>query len=433
MARFKFYPKTKTAKSTYLILSITENSQQVKYKTTIIVNPKNWNSKTQSARGIGAPELNNDVVFLKNKISELFSIALKENRTPKEYEILEAINSKEEDKKKELKFLDHYTNFLSDKKEEVKPLTYKKYITLEKLLKEFKQKKKFKLSFDVIDHKFEKVFRKFLENDKKQLNDTITKYIEVLKLFMRYALKEKLHTSTDFEEFSVKRAKDRNDAIYLTSEELEAIEKLDLTNNDRLRKVRDMFVFQTYTGQRFSDIQNLKHSDIKETKEGMEWHLWQIKGNKPIKLEIPLFKTAIEILKQYQPTEERAFVFPEISNAKCNEYLKEVCKEAKVKGSITLVRYSGKERKEKTAEKHELISTHCARRTFVTLSLERGMKPETIMRITGHTDYRTMEKYLNISKQFRDKEARNAWEAPEEKEPKPKKAVMKITKSKKAS
>ena len=40
---------------------------------------------------------------------------------------------------------------------------------------------------------------------------------------------------------------------------------------------------------------------------------------------------------------------------------------------------------------------HSARKTFVTLSLERGLQPAFIMSITGHEDYDTMKKYLAIS------------------------------------
>ena len=50
-----------------------------------------------------------------------------------------------------------------------------------------------------------------------------------------------------------------------------------------------------------------------------------------------------------------------------------------------------------TQPKHELLCTHTARRTFVTLALEGGMRPETLMRITGHKDYKMLHRYLKIT------------------------------------
>ena len=36
-------------------------------------------------------------------------------------------------------------------------------------------------------------------------------------------------------------------------------------------------------------------------------------------------------------------------------------------------------------------------RTFVILALERGMRPEVVMKITGHTKLSTLQRYITIS------------------------------------
>ena len=50
-----------------------------------------------------------------------------------------------------------------------------------------------------------------------------------------------------------------------------------------------------------------------------------------------------------------------------------------------------------TRPKYELIGTHTARRIFVTLALEGGLWLETLMRITGHKDYKVLNRYLKIT------------------------------------
>ncbi len=60
--------------------------------------------------------------------------------------------------------------------------------------------------------------------------------------------------------------------------------------------------------------------------------------------------------------------------------------------------------------KYELITTHTGRRTFVTLSLEKGVRPEVLMRITGHKDMRTMKKYIKLTEKVTKSEFLRAWE-----------------------
>ena len=46
--------------------------------------------------------------------------------------------------------------------------------------------------------------------------------------------------------------------------------------------------------------------------------------------------------------------------------------------------------------KWELITTHCARRTFVVNSLRLGIPAEVIMKWTGHSDFKAMKPYIEI-------------------------------------
>lgn len=74
-----------------------------------------------------------------------------------------------------------------------------------------------------------------------------------------------------------------------------------------------------------------------------------------------------------------------------------------------MVKYKGNERIETTYKKYEVIGTHTARRTFISLSLQKGMKPDVIMAITGHTTYRMMQKYLKIADEHKREEMDKAW------------------------
>jgi integrase len=80
-----------------------------------------------------------------------------------------------------------------------------------------------------------------------------------------------------------------------------------------------------------------------------------------------------------------------------NKYLKELAMLVGLNEKVRMITYKGKERIEKDYYKYELISTHCARRTFVTIALSENISPEVVMQWTGHSDYETMKPYIAIT------------------------------------
>jgi integrase len=64
---------------------------------------------------------------------------------------------------------------------------------------------------------------------------------------------------------------------------------------------------------------------------------------------------------------------------------------------------------ETTYKKFEVVGTHTARRTFISLSLQKGMKPDVSMDITGHTTYRMMQKDLKIADEHKRGETDKIW------------------------
>ena len=62
--------------------------------------------------------------------------------------------------------------------------------------------------------------------------------------------------------------------------------------------------------------------------------------------------------------------------------------------------------------KHELISAHTARKTFITVSLELGMTAEEVMKVSGHNTYKSFKRYVNVTKERTRRAMSNAWEQP---------------------
>jgi len=376
--------------------------------------PKYWDFVAKKAKNHpGAFELNMVLDRLKNAVlKELRNAQITRPRMNVE-EVRELIRNTVTGQLPETKpsaeLVTTFEMFMQEKLLQVKPLTLKKYRTLINTLKDFGKAKGKKLNFYHIDNNFDRDFKSYLIHDKGLLNNTISKYYDTLRVFCSWARQQGYINNDDFKKFKVGR--DDTDVIYLTASQVDSIYKLNLRNSPRLDAIRDAFVFQIQSGQRWSDIVNLKWTDLHSVDGNTEWWLFQQKGNKTGKVVIPMTDRANEILSKYSHRKDLyQTVFRTISNVKTNLYIKQV---AKLTGScdiiITTVKYSGKRRIEITKPLHEYISTHTARRTFITLSLQLGLRPEVAMKISGHTNLRVMQKYLKITQSIVKDEMLKAW------------------------
>ena len=299
--------------------------------------------------------------------------------------------------KRETDLFTIFDEFIAIKKLEVSKPSIIKFKRIKSLLEEYQKLYREKLNFDKITPLFFTKFYNFLIERKKMLNNTASKNIQFLKTFLIWANTNNYTNNTSYKTFKSKT--ETNEVIYLTEPELMTLYNLRL-DNEKLKRVRDLFVYQCFTGVRYSDIQNISRDDIR----GATWSVRTQKTHQII--DIPLNGFALSILAKYS---EYPNPLPVISNQKMNRYLKELCKEAKIDSIIKIIKYKGNERIEETFKKYEVIGTHTARRTVISLSLEKGMKPDVIMAITGHKTYRMMQKYLKIADDFKRDEMDKVW------------------------
>ena len=55
------------------------------------------------------------------------------------------------------------------------------------------------------------------------------------------------------------------------------------------------------------------------------------------------------------------------------------------------------------------MSFHAARRTFITLSLEKGMRPEIVMQIVGIRKWETFKRYIKLTEKVKVIEMNSKW------------------------
>jgi integrase len=251
-------------------------------------------------------------------------------------------------------------------------------------LKAFKEATNTRTEFDNIDEDFYNDFVKYLTNIKKFSPNTIGKHIKHLKIFIREA--KSLDSNIVDRTAKFTGMKEDTDSIYLSHDELTELYNLDLTENKRLEKVRDLFILGSYTGLRFSDFSRLTNENILEDRI----KIVSQKTKKPV--SIPFHHTVKSIIEKY------GCVFPQISNVKMNEYLKELGKLTKLlKVDIHAKKTRGGLEVSKKVKKHDLVTTHTARRSFATNAYLDGVPSLTIMAITGHSTEKSFLRYIKVT------------------------------------
>jgi len=304
-------------------------------------------------------------------------------------------------------FMDKYINEHEATREAGSLTVYK---SVKNHLQAYQDETKHKVTFETIDYSFFNKFQSFLikrtKTDKQGKtspmlnNTTIAKALSTLKTFLGYARREGIKVNDSYRDFPIK--KEKLEVIALEQNELDAIIKLDLTNNKRLEKARDLFVFSCSTGFRYSDVAQLRNEHISDNVITM------IVKKTKTELTVPLNSISAAILDKYK---DQAKPLPLISNQNLNYGVHDLCKLAGINKPIEIVRFSGKQRLENTYPKHELIHFHTGRKTFVTLSLEKGMSAEEVMTITGHTDYKSFKRYVNVTEKRKKLVMVKAWGA----------------------
>ena len=269
--------------------------------------------------------------------------------------------------------------------------TLAKMKTFKKHLKTFDED----LEFNSLDEKKLIKYQYFLQDNLKLQNSTALKNFSFLRWFLRWATKKGYNQNIAFEHFKPKLKTIQKKIIFLTQPELNKIKNFEIPKEKKyLDRVRDIFMFQCFTGLRYSDVENLKRSDIKD-------HFIEIITVKTSdSLIIELNDHSKAILKKYEDeVYEKSKALPVISNQRMNEYLRELTKMAEIDEPIRETYYKGNQKFDEVFPKYELISSHAGRRTFICNALALGIPPQVVMKWTGHSDYSAMKPYIDIADQ----------------------------------
>lgn len=375
-----------------ILIDFSFDGQRMWIQTGEKVDRNKWDTKNHRVKPnvIGSVEINAIIASKCEKINKIYREAILIGKQPTVAYLRNKLNDNKLTTKKSL--VQYFDEFIEGYRIKASEGTVKKLKTNKKHLLEFAKDYRVVLDFDSIDVSFLNKYAEFFQNKKKHTNGTISKNIKILKWFLNYCVKMGYHSNSSYQSFSYKSIEP--EIISLTSQEVARLFNLKLTNLC-LAQVRDVFCFCCFTSLRYSDVKNLKKTDVADN------CIEIISVKTKSKVAIPLIDDAKVILDRYNGMlGNRAL--PVISNQKMNEYLKELGKLAKLDRPITKVRYRGNNRLEETLPLYEFLTTHLGRKTFITYMFRRNVDSELIRSISNHKSIASFSRYNNISNEHKE-------------------------------
>jgi len=244
-----------------------------------------------------------------------------------------------------------------------------KYNVLLRKLKQFKSS----LTFDDINYNFLNSYVFYLQTVHKNKQNTVCKEIKLIKALYNEVQKQGLVDENKRLTYSI--GWEETEIVYLEENEIKRISDL-LTKekiNSKLKNVITYFLFACFTGLRYGDIIKLQIANVREDFEAIMLVNEKTGKNQILHLIEPAKKILNSCLINKGINDK---IFKTYSNQKTNDYLKDICKIAKV---------------------NKNISFHKARHTFATLCLSNEVPIETVSNQLNHSSIKMTQVYAHLT------------------------------------
>lgn len=381
--------------------------KRIDFTTGYRIDSSKWDSNKQRVKNgctnklkQSASEINSDLSLYETDIQNIFKEFELLEMKPTQEQVRVRFNLKrqglnfediEDTKEQQKSLMDVFDEFVKESgtQNDWTDSTYEKFAAAKNHLKEFDSA----LTFESLTESGLIAYVNYLRDRRNMRNSTIGKQLGFLKWFLRWSKKKGYNNNITFETFKPKLKTTQKKVIFLTWTELTQLKEYNIPETKKyLDRVRDVFLFQCFSGLRYSDVFNLRRSDVKEN------HIEVTTVKTADSLIIELNDHSKAILNKYKDVHfEHDKILPVITNQKMNDYLKELAELAGIDEPIRETYYKGNERIDEITPKYALLGTHAGRRTFICNALSLGIPAQVVMKWTGHSDYKAMKPYIDIA------------------------------------
>lgn len=296
-------------------------------------------------------------------------------------------------------FFELYEDFLEDMRirhedSQCKENAIQPYLQLENRLLEFDKN----LTIESLNRKKMIEFIKLLSLS--MYNDAINKRLTYLRCFANWVEDHGYEVNREYWRYNPKLREAIKEVRFLTTEEVDRLWNLEIRTSS-MQVTRDMFMFQCYTGLRYSDLKTLTRKDFYSQDGNLYMRKITQKQKTVIDYKLPQrAKTIYEKYSRY--FYENNAALPVISNSKYNEHLKELGHLAGIKGQWKDIQYRLDKQEVVYTDRADLES-HSGRRTFICMAYNAGRSLEEIAEITGHKCIEDLKPYKQATHKLTDK------------------------------
>ena len=197
---------------------------------------------------------------------------------------------------------------------------------------------------------------------------TVRNYHKDIKALLGRALKFGLITANPYDRMrgEIKRG-DKETVEFLTDAERERIEGMIIAEGSMLGTVRDMFLFQCYTGMAYQDMLAFSLDKCQKVEDKLTYSASRVKTG--VSFFIRVLPKALAIAEKYGGR------LPVVADQVCNRNLKTIATVAGISKKLT---------------------THVGRHTFATWALRNGVPIDRVSRMLGHTKITQTQRYAKV-------------------------------------
>jgi integrase len=205
---------------------------------------------------------------------------------------------------------------------------------------------------------------------------------------MDYVTKDlKIIDNLSYREFEkVSRSRESETKVVLLKEHIRKIIKYN-PPTERFKIVKDLFLFQIFTGIRYSDLERVTKSFVKND----QLSFIMFKTNR--RVSIPLHSKAKSILRKHNY--EIGAKAKALKNY--NLDLKALCRSAGLTEEVSNLKLKLTDRIPESTPLCDLVSSHVGRTTFITNCLISGISPFIVMSYSGHKKIETLTYYMKLA------------------------------------
>ena len=408
--------QTKQNKPTIIYAVFVWQGVQYKVNTLLKVYPSQWDNKTQTAtisNRLSKLDNHNNIIA-NQKISFIYSEFIDKKHylcNKLEADIVKEIatiinptykHRKMKSNKKRI------TDVLNDMAYQHEDKSADHYLFSVKVFKKFLDKEGLEDDISILNGDLLNRYQQSLVYEKKAIK-TISAYIRNLKTLINFANKDKsLNLKIDITALEILKDKRSNEQKKSKQVPLSENQLMDIYNlqglTGREEEARDLFICQSLLGQRISDMPKIFKGDYTTNfhEDGLETISFNVQKTGE-EATLFLFPIAKEIIQKYRNKKFNHFDLFETDEKKVtniermiNSDLKEVCKKAGLTSEINYTVQIGDKVKTERKPLYELMHTHIARHTFITLMCQMGIDKDVVIIATAHTDIKMInEVYLH--------------------------------------